>query len=77
MHYKPCQLKNLSGRRSWDVFAFSTEFTNFQCYLKKLFSPRLRSQSQKSQNYDHNTKSGLKSSILGFINRERAQNDEA
>jgi hypothetical protein len=34
-----------------------------------------RSQSRKSEDFDQNTKSGLKSSLLGFINRETAQND--
>ena len=34
-----------------------------------------RGQSRKSEDFDQNTKSGLKSSVLGFINRETAQND--
>ena len=32
-------------------------------------------QSRKSEDFDQNTKSDLKSSLLGFINREMAQND--
>ncbi len=34
-----------------------------------------RGQSRKSGDFDQNTRSGLKSSVLGFINRERAHND--
>jgi hypothetical protein len=34
-----------------------------------------RGQSRKSEDFDQNTKSDLKSSLLGFINREMAQND--
>jgi hypothetical protein len=34
-----------------------------------------RGQSRKSEDCDQNTKSGLKSSVLGFINQETAQND--
>jgi hypothetical protein len=33
-----------------------------------------RGQSRKSGDFDQNTKSGLKSSFLGFINRQTAQN---
>ena len=35
-----------------------------------------RGQSPKSEDFDQITRNGLKSSILGFINRETAQNDE-
>ena len=34
-----------------------------------------RGQSRKSGDFDQNTKNGLKSSFLSFINRETAQND--
>ncbi len=34
-----------------------------------------RGQSRKSEDFDRITKSGLKSSVFGFINRETAQND--
>ncbi len=32
-------------------------------------------QSRKSEDFDRNTKNGLRSSVFGFINRETAQND--
>ena len=35
-----------------------------------------RGEIRKSNDFDQNTKSGLKSSVLGFIYRETAQNDE-
>jgi hypothetical protein len=34
-----------------------------------------RGQSRKSEDFDQNTISGLKSSVLSFINQETAQND--
>ena len=34
-----------------------------------------RGQSRKSEDFDQNTKNGLKSSVSDFINRETAQND--
>jgi hypothetical protein len=34
-----------------------------------------RGQRRKSEDFDQNTKSGLKSTVWGFINRETAQND--
>ena len=29
LHYKPCPLKSLSGRKSWEIFALSIEKINF------------------------------------------------
>ena len=49
---------------SYDLF-FWTTYKGFR-----------RGQSPKSEDFDQNTRIGLKSSILGFINRETAQNDE-
>ena len=34
-----------------------------------------RGQSRKSEDFDQDTKSGLKSSVLSFIYRETAKND--
>ncbi len=47
---------------SYDLF-FWTTYQGFR-----------RGQSRKSEDSDQNTKNGLKSSVLGFINRETAQN---
>ena len=48
MHYKPCPLTSLPSRKSWDIFAFSSEkidffifaYTNFRVHLKKVIQPR-------------------------------------
>jgi hypothetical protein len=48
VHYKPCPLTSLSSRKSWDLFAFSSEkidffifaYTNFQGHLKKVIQQR-------------------------------------
>ena len=54
----------LSGNLQWLLFFFLTTFQGSR-----------RVQRRKSEDFDQNTKSGLKSSVLGFINRETAQND--
>ena len=48
LHYKPCLLTSLSSRKSWDIFAFSSEkieffifaYTNFMGLRKKVIQPR-------------------------------------
>ena len=48
LHYKPCQLTSLSSRKSWDIFAVSSEkidffifdYTNFRVHFKKVIHPK-------------------------------------
>ena len=48
LHYKPCPLTSLSSRKSWDIFAFSSEkidflifaYSNFRGHLKKVIQQK-------------------------------------
>ena len=66
--------KNKVLARRW----LSQDLARLTCkYLQDLQLTRLskRGQSWKSEDFDQNTKNGLKSSVSGFINRQNAQND--
>jgi hypothetical protein len=71
------------SKSSWTktefFFGFSMKFCLEICYdlfFWTTYQGFRRGQSRKSEDFDQNTKSALKSSVLGFINRETAQNYE-
>ncbi len=70
------------SKSSWTktefFFGFSMKFCLEICYdlfFWTTYQGFRRSQSRKSEDFDQKTKSCLKSSVLGFINQETAQND--
>ncbi len=69
------------SKSSWTktefIFGFSMKFCleiSYEIFFWTTYQDFRRGQSRKSEDFDQNTKSGLKSSVLGFINRKMAQN---
>ncbi len=64
---------------SYVTFGFSMKFwleIRYELFFLTTIHGFRRSQNLRFFDFDQNTKSGLKSSVLGFINREMTLNDE-